>query len=236
MSTQPQVPDLMPLLSRGKHRKPSKGACFMELASYLAGERWSDHPRCTHPLLAGLARLVNDNISDAKRPLLAELLPAVIGLNGDDVRVDARITLRCARTALPVACDERQRVMAVAVLSADRLLAELEGRDPGALEPESSWALEQVPLAAQWARSIATKTGLSPRAFRQHAAPVAVRSAVHGIAQACIPQPDELLYDLMAHAVQDTAVVLNRRLHSAGLDAEVRGAVCRLTGNGSVPG
>jgi len=28
----------------------------MEFASYLAGERWSDHPACTHPLLAVLAR------------------------------------------------------------------------------------------------------------------------------------------------------------------------------------
>ena len=44
------VPDLVPILSRGKHRNPRKGACFMEMASYLAGERWSDHPRCTHPL------------------------------------------------------------------------------------------------------------------------------------------------------------------------------------------
>ena len=49
---QPQLPDLLPVLSRGKHRNPRKGACFMELASYLAGERWSDHPACTHPLLA----------------------------------------------------------------------------------------------------------------------------------------------------------------------------------------
>ena len=48
------VPDLVPILSRGKHRNPRKGACFMELASYLAGERWSDHPRCTHPLLASV--------------------------------------------------------------------------------------------------------------------------------------------------------------------------------------
>ena len=36
----------------------------MEFASYLAGERWSDHPRCTHPLLSAVARLVNDNTSD----------------------------------------------------------------------------------------------------------------------------------------------------------------------------
>ena len=40
-------PALLPVLSRGKHRNPRKGACFMEFASLLAGERWSDHPACT---------------------------------------------------------------------------------------------------------------------------------------------------------------------------------------------
>jgi hypothetical protein len=38
-----QPPDLFPILSPGKHRNPRTGACFMELASLLAGERWSDH-------------------------------------------------------------------------------------------------------------------------------------------------------------------------------------------------
>ena len=61
------LPDLMPVLSRGKHRSARKGACFMELASFLAGERWSDHPQCTHPLLASVARMVNDATSDDAR-------------------------------------------------------------------------------------------------------------------------------------------------------------------------
>ena len=30
------VPDGLPVLSRGKHRSPRKGACFMEMASVLA--------------------------------------------------------------------------------------------------------------------------------------------------------------------------------------------------------
>ena len=75
MHSQTQMPDLVPVLSRGRHRNPRKGACFMEMASYLAGERWSDHPACTHPLLAALARLVNDFSSDAARNRLAPLIP-----------------------------------------------------------------------------------------------------------------------------------------------------------------
>jgi hypothetical protein len=31
-------PDFVLVLSRGKHRHPRRGACFMEFASYLAGE------------------------------------------------------------------------------------------------------------------------------------------------------------------------------------------------------
>ena len=68
------LPELVPVLSRGKHRTPRHGACFMELASYLTGERWSDHPACTHPLLAALARDVNDFSSDAGRSRLARLI------------------------------------------------------------------------------------------------------------------------------------------------------------------
>ncbi|MGH9132316.1 MAG: hypothetical protein ACRDZZ_00145, partial [Ilumatobacteraceae bacterium] len=74
------VPDVVPVLSRGKHRSPRNGACFMEMAAYLAGERWSDHPRCTHPLVAAVARLVNDHTTDANRARLADLIPSVIGL------------------------------------------------------------------------------------------------------------------------------------------------------------
>src|SRR6476620_5642940 len=100
------VPELVPELSRGKHRQPRQGACFMELASFLAGERWSDHPGCTHPLLAALARLVNDSTSDAGRGRLVELVPSVIGLTSDDPHVDVEIALRSATTALPVAAAE----------------------------------------------------------------------------------------------------------------------------------
>src|SRR5262245_51326101 len=120
--------DFLPVLSRGKHRRPRKGACFMEFASYLAGERWSDHPACTHPLLAELARQVNDHTSDRARQALVGLVPDVIGVTGSDLHIDARIALRCARTALPVVSEDRQRIMANGVLACERLLADLDGR------------------------------------------------------------------------------------------------------------
>src|SRR5215203_4707304 len=117
----------------------------MELVSYLAGERWSDHPACTHSLLASVARLVNDHTSDEGRPQLAELIPAVIGLTGDDLHINALISLRCATIALPVAAADRQRVLAVSVLVCERVLARLDGRGGNSLSPDSERVLGQCP-------------------------------------------------------------------------------------------
>ena len=198
-------PQLVPVLSPGKHRSPRKGACFMELASYLAGERWSDHPACTHPLLAALARDVNDYTSDAARGRLAGLIPSVIGLTGDDLRIDARIALVCARMALPVAAASRQQVLAVSVLVCERVLAELDGRPAGWLPGPSRAPLAQVPHAAQWARGFTRDLPVTAKAFRQRAAPYTVHTAAEGIAQACIPQPDEMLRALLVSAIAECA-------------------------------
>jgi hypothetical protein len=219
------LPELVPVLSRGKHRSPRQGACFMELASYLAGERWSDHPACTHPLLAALARDVNDFSSDAGRSRLARLIPSVIGLTGEDLHIDARIALLCARTALPVAAAPRQQVMAVSVLACERMLAGLDGRPAGWLEQQSRDALAQVPLAARWARDFTGTVAISPKAFRRHSAPAAVHAAVEGIAQACVPEPDQMLYDLLASAIGECAAWCDRQpVLNTGRDATLLAA------------
>jgi hypothetical protein len=158
-----QPPASLPLLSRGKHHNPRKGACFMELASVLAGERWSDHPACTHPLLATVARHVNDYTADAGRPRLAALIPSVIGLTGDDLHIDARIAWRAATMALPVAAAQRQRVLAVSVLTCERVLAELDGRSVGSLQEQSRSALAQAPHAARWAEGFTSGVRDPPR-------------------------------------------------------------------------
>jgi hypothetical protein len=201
-------PDLVPVLSRGKHRHPRRGACFMEFASYLAGERWSDHPSCTHPLLARLARLVNDHTSDSRRQRLVELVPEVIGLTSDDVRVDLRIALRAALSALPVAAEERQRSMASTVLVANRLLAQVDGRPSGQLEEESRWTLAQAPHAARWAQELMVTMPVSLVGFRRRGAPAAVLYAVDGIAKSCVPDPEGLLHELLSRAIHDVAVMV----------------------------
>jgi hypothetical protein len=195
--------ELLPILSRGKHRGPRRGACFMEFASYLAGERWSDHPACTHPLLAALARRVNDHIGDEQRQSLVVLIPQVIGVTSSDLRLDVVIALRAARTALPIAAEEQQQVMAVAVRNCERLLADLQGRPGSPISALSQQALDLAPGAAAWAEHHHPLTRTSRRVFRRQTAPAIVACAVDAIAQAAVPDPDRQLHDLLEGAVQD---------------------------------
>lgn len=200
--------EYLPMLSRGKHRSARKGACFMEFASYLAGERWSDHPSCTHPLLAALARQVNDLVCDESRQTLVGHVPEVIGLAGRDLQLDVAIALRAARTALPVVSEELQFAMAAAVLNCERLDADLSGRSEPLLSRPSADALNSVPVAAAWAKRHGRDVAISRRVFRRQTAPAIVECAVHGIARACVPDPDALLVSLLVGAVDDCRAYL----------------------------
>jgi hypothetical protein len=227
---EPRAPDMLPVLSRGKHRNPRRGACFMELASYLAGERWSDHPACTHPLLASVARLVNDHTSDAGRPRLAELIPSVIGLTGDDLHIDALIALRCARIALPVAAADQQRVLVVSVLVCERVLAQLDGRPADSLSPDSARVLGTVPRATQWAYRFTSNVHPRLAAFSRQAAPHAVRGAVDGVAHAMIPDPDVVLHKMLVESIEICEAWADKgALSGGGVDDGAWAAVCRLT-------
>lgn len=215
------TPDLVPILSRGKHRSPRKGACFMELASYLAGERWSDHPACTHPVLAALARDVNDHVGDAARNRLSRLIPEVIGLSGDDPRVDAWIAREVALTALPVVPAEKQNVMAVALLSCERRLAALDGRPGDDLSERSGAALDEVPQAARWARHFPVRFPGGVGDFNRRGAVVIVHVGVASIATATIPDPDSVLVDLLDRTISDARGWLGHEAsHESGPVAE----------------
>jgi len=203
-----EVPDLLPVLSRGKHRNARKGACFMELASFLAGERWSDHPACTHPLLAEVARQVNDRTTDAGRPRLATLIPEVIGLTTDEPLADVRIALHCALTALPDVAFDAQRSLAVGVLACERQLVALEDPHLAAVRRRIARGLDDVPQAGRWAAAFTVRRSLEPQRtsvkhFCRHGAPGIVRIAARSVAMAAIPSPDERLRTMLAGAVAE---------------------------------
>jgi len=203
------APELMPVLSRGKHRTPRSGGCFMEFASYLAGESWSDHPACTHPALASLARMVNDCTSDKARSRLTVLIPSVIGLRGDDPRVGLLVALRAATAALPVASMERQRALAVGILTCERNLAGMADQPPVAVRTQIRDAFTRAPDTENWARDFIGFVGSRPRSkFTSQTAESILRISVPGIAEACIPDADARLYDLLAAAIEDCTRIL----------------------------
>lgn len=66
-------------LSKGKHSSPEHGACVMELASMLAGEAFSDHPKSVSPAIGAFLRGYNDLIDDPRRRGLYAYAAKVVG-------------------------------------------------------------------------------------------------------------------------------------------------------------
>ncbi|GAB6986322.1 hypothetical protein [Nocardioides pyridinolyticus] len=168
------LPDGMPVLSRGKHRTPKRGACFMELASLLAGERWSDHPACTHPLLAQLARHVNDLTTDDGRRALTPLIPSVVGRQGEEGTCFT-LSVAVATSQLLQVPETTQRVLAAGLLRAEQLAPD------GATRLQARYALELVPGAASWVERFTLKDRIDERTYAERCAPTMVRCAVEGV-------------------------------------------------------
>jgi hypothetical protein len=71
-------------LSRGRHASPDDGTCVAELVSMLAGERYSDHPRCACPALTAFLRGYNDSLDDVRRQDLFALASDLVGTRGPE--------------------------------------------------------------------------------------------------------------------------------------------------------
>lgn len=189
------TPQLMPILSAGRHRTASRGACFMEYASFLAGERWSDRPACTHPLLASLARDVNDLTTDARRSDLLPLVPRVVGLYPAQEVYAAEIAVLAASAALPIASMERQRALAAGVISLVRRAGDER------LVSIADEALDSVPDTRRWAQRYVAEV-YTTRGPWASAAEAIVHTSTVGIALACVGDPETHLKDLLVAAIE----------------------------------
>ena len=189
------LPDAIPVLSRGRHRTPRRGACFMEFASVLAGERWSDHPPCTHPLLAELAREVNDATSDANRQLLAPMIPAVVGRRGDDQTWLTGAVAVAASTIRDVP-EGAQRALAGGLLRAEQVSADL-GPELAATRQQARTALDLVPGAIAWFERIGVRDRITAKVFAKRCAPTMIRCAVDGVVATGSPDSDQRLRTLL---------------------------------------
>ena len=200
MATQ-RIPDGLPVLSRGKHRTPRSGACFMEMASVLAGEKWSDQPQCTHPLLAGLARLVNDSVSDTGRRGLVEHIPSVVGVQGDGIGWEVSLVAAVAVEAILDVPEERQRALASGLIRCEELAIALGPEQVTGVDAMRQ-ALDDVPLAVTWSRRFLTPGPITSNQFRRNTAPTMIRCAVLGVATGASPDRDGRLRDLLVTGIE----------------------------------
>lgn len=70
-------------LAPGGHDSPRDGVCVVELASLLAGERFSDRPACVDHVIGGYLRSLNDRVSHAERQRLLPYAERAVGSCGD---------------------------------------------------------------------------------------------------------------------------------------------------------
>jgi hypothetical protein len=199
----PLVPDMVPVLSPGKHRHPGKGACFMEMASWLAGEKWSDHPQCTDPVLAELAREVNDHLDAEHRARIVPMIPDVIGTTSSDPRLPLQIS-RMAAIAVLRQDSPHEGLAVLALLHSEAALNVIAGRPVDQLSDDALAALDGHTDATKWARSFTgqvgrhRRTGTGSRADRRASA-AAVRTSVAALAAA--PRGQEELVTLLRQAI-----------------------------------
>ena len=83
------------VLRKGRHDSPDRGVCVIELASMLAGERFTDHPRAVCRVISAFLRSYNDSIDDVRRQDLLRCAAAVVGTR------DSRPTRAGQRRAAP---------------------------------------------------------------------------------------------------------------------------------------
>ncbi|WP_310963380.1 hypothetical protein [Nocardioides terrisoli] len=176
----------------------------MEMASYLAGETWSDHPRCTNPTLALLAREVNDRVDDDHRRLLAPMVPDVVGIGTTDPLAPTTVARACALAGLDAGVTGT-RAQAVGLLRCEAVFNGVTVAGEPMLSSDAEAALAARPVERAWAeRFVAAASGagyLAPleSPLDHHSASVIVGAAVTGLA--AVPGGSARLVDLLRSAI-----------------------------------
>jgi hypothetical protein len=111
-------------LRRGRHSSPDQGACVVELASMLAGEPFSDHPKSVCPVIAAYMRALNDGLGDLERQELYGFAAAIVGTRGPR-RVRRARARACARWSAQLGAISPMRARTLALWGSSRALGSL---------------------------------------------------------------------------------------------------------------
>lgn len=201
-----RTPTALPILGPGRHRSRRHGACLMEYASVLAGERFSDAPRCTDPALAAVARAVNDYSSDASRQRIAPYAGDLTAAHGAGDDVQNGIVRRCLLTALRYADGGRRQVLLVALLGLDRAASgATRGWQDSMLSLDTEMALLRCDRGFAAAAAYVAPLSVTTREHARRATSIAVEMAVSTIAESAgsTQEADDALFDLFQQCLGD---------------------------------
>jgi hypothetical protein len=197
------VPDSMPVLTRGKHRRPRDGACLMEYVSVLAGGPFTDSPACTDPTLAAVARAVNDYSGDDQRQRLAILASDLTTCGPLELADRQELARRCLLTAIPYSVGDRRRVLVVGALGIERAAAgATAGFTPEVVGIDTEFALLGSDTAV---REAIERLEVLPVPLDQHrdrGLATSVELAAVTIAEEAFDS-DDVLYDLLVACLDD---------------------------------
>jgi hypothetical protein len=174
----------------------------MEYVALLAGEEWTDSPACTHPVLARMAQVVNDRLSDDRRhelvPMIGRLFGTAESGTSHERRVlSVRLACWCARQVLH--------------LAPDRAVAE-----------------RAIETAEAWTRGEATKQECRAAAYAAERAAASAYDASAASAYAAASAYDAYAYD--AYAASADASVYAASADLVGLLDGLITEYDRLTG------
>jgi hypothetical protein len=193
----------MPVLTRGKHRRPRDGACLMEYVSVLAGGPFTDAPRCTDETLAAVARAVNDYSGDTNRQRLAILASDLTTAGPLELSVRQDLARRCLLTAIPYSVGDRRRVLVVGLLGLERAGAgQTRGFRPEVVGLDAEFALLGSDTAVREAVQRLEALPVPLDQHRDRGLAAAIELAVVTIAEEAF-DADDVLYDLLVACLDD---------------------------------
>jgi hypothetical protein len=193
----------MPVLTRGAHKKPKHGACLMEYVAVLAGGPFTDSPSCTDPVLAAIARGVNDYSGDAQRQRLGRLASDLTVAGPIEVAAQHDLARRCLLTALPYSSGTRRRVLVVGLLGLERAAAgSTAGYSPEQVGLDTEFALLGLDTHVQEAIERLELLPVDLEAHHKHGLANAIEVAITTIAEEAT-DADELLYRLLVSCLDD---------------------------------
>lgn len=151
-------------LQNGGHQPSEKEFCVMEAVAYVAGEPWSDEPKCVARPLSRFFVSLNDTLDDETRQLLKPLIPRLVGTgNGLETQVRWAFTLAdfSTRFAAPMALERAAEGLRAAKVPGDHAEKLLEAaRSLRALQPvvdaASADSARRAADSASWAADSAS--------------------------------------------------------------------------------